>query len=158
MLSVRLRCSVPPVFITQMSRSPTNLVNAILLPSGENSGKTSVTALLVRLVGVPEPSAFITQMSKSFVQPGSPSVHPGGSSRLLGKAIFVASGEKTGPSARSGDIFGDGQMLVVRTPECRADSLGQFVGTEHSIGLYNLALAVDPLGLYRIEPRTLLWQ
>src|SRR5829696_7298942 len=62
------------------------------------------------------------------------------------------------PSARSGDIFGDGQMLVVRTPECRADSLGQFVGTEHSIGLYNLALAVDPLGLYRIEPRTLLWQ
>jgi transposase len=49
-------------------------------------------------------------------------------------------------------------MLVVRTPECRADSLGQLVGTEHSIGLYNLALAVDPLGLYRIEPRALLWQ
>jgi hypothetical protein len=49
-------------------------------------------------------------------------------------------------------------MLVVRTPECRADSLGQFVGTEHSIGLYNLALAVDPLGLYRIEPRALFGQ
>src|SRR5829696_1005113 len=49
-------------------------------------------------------------------------------------------------------------MLVVRTPECRADALGQLVGTEHSIGLYNLALAVDPLGLYRIEPRALLWQ
>src|SRR5687767_14371415 len=49
-------------------------------------------------------------------------------------------------------------MLVVRTPECRADSLGKLVGTEHSIGLYYLALAVDPLGLYGIEPRALLWQ
>src|SRR3954452_14280807 len=49
-------------------------------------------------------------------------------------------------------------MLVVRTPECRADSLGQLVGTEHPIGLYDLALAVDPLGLYRIEPRAPLWQ
>jgi hypothetical protein len=40
-------------------------------------------------------------------------------------------------------------MIVVRRPECRADSLGQLVGTEHSSGLYNLALTVDPLGLYR---------
>jgi hypothetical protein len=49
-------------------------------------------------------------------------------------------------------------MLVVRRAECRAYSLGQLVSTEHSIGLYNLALTVDPLGLYRIEPRPLLWQ
>src|SRR5215207_9383715 len=79
------------------------------------------------------------------------------SQRRLTYPLSYKAGESN-PSARSGDIFGDGQMLVVRTPECRADSLGQFVGTEHSIGLYNLALAVDPLGLYRIEPRTLLWQ
>src|SRR5829696_5288956 len=49
-------------------------------------------------------------------------------------------------------------MLVVRTPECRADPLGQLVGTEHSIGLDHLALAVYPLGLYRIEPRALFGQ
>jgi hypothetical protein len=49
-------------------------------------------------------------------------------------------------------------MLLVRTPEGRADSLGQLLGTEHSIGLYNLALAVDPLGLYRTEPRAMLGQ
>jgi len=49
-------------------------------------------------------------------------------------------------------------MLVVRTPECRADPLGQLLGTEHFIGLDYVALVVYPLGLYRIEPRVLLWQ
>src|SRR5215204_3185601 len=49
-------------------------------------------------------------------------------------------------------------MLVVRTSECRADSLGQLVGSKQPLRLYNLALAVDPLGLYRIEPRALFWQ
>src|SRR5215211_4666578 len=64
----------------------------------------------------------------------------------------------TAPSARSGDIFGDGQMLVVRTSEGRADSLGQLVGTEQTVGLNYLALAVNPLGLYGVEPRALLGQ
>src|SRR5215217_6311392 len=49
-------------------------------------------------------------------------------------------------------------MFVVRTVESRADSLGQLVSREQSIGLYNLALTMNPLGLHRIEPRTLLGQ
>ena len=61
-------------------------------------------------------------------------------------------------SARSGDIFGDGHMLVVRTSEGRADSLGQLVGTEQTVDLNYLALAVNPFGLYCVEPRALLGQ
>src|SRR5215216_6166816 len=60
------------------------------------------------------------------------------------------------PSARSGDIFGNGQMLVVRTPKDCADPIGQLVGPQQAVGLDHLALAVDPSGLHRIEPRTLL--
>src|SRR5215217_2175825 len=48
-------------------------------------------------------------------------------------------------SARSSNIFGNGQMLVMRTVEDRADSLGQLVSREQPLGLYHLALAVDPL-------------
>jgi hypothetical protein len=59
-------------------------------------------------------------------------------------------------SARSGDIFGNGQMLVVRTPKDCADPIGQLVGPQQAVGLDHLALAVDPSGLHRIEPRTLL--
>src|SRR5215203_4329360 len=55
-------------------------------------------------------------------------------------------------------MFGNGQMLVVRTSEDRAHSLGQLVSCEQPLGLYNLALAMNPLGLHRVEPRALLGQ
>jgi hypothetical protein len=47
-------------------------------------------------------------------------------------------------------------MLVVRTIEDSANSVGELVSSQQSIGVYDLALAVYPLGLYGIEPRTLL--
>jgi hypothetical protein len=46
----------------------------------------------------------------------------------------------------------------VRTSEGRADSICQLVGVEQSVGFDHLAFAVDPLGLDRVEPRTLLGQ
>ena len=46
-------------------------------------------------------------------------------------------------------------MLVVRTTEDRADPVCQLVCAEQSLGLRDLAFAVDPLGLYSIEPRAL---
>src|SRR5215207_452704 len=49
-------------------------------------------------------------------------------------------------------------MLVVRTLECRADPLGQLVGTEQTRWLDHLAFAVNPFGLDRVEPRALLGQ
>src|SRR5215208_7469392 len=49
-------------------------------------------------------------------------------------------------------------MLVVRTSERRADSFGQLVGAQQTVGLDHLAFAVNPLGLYGIEPRALLRQ
>src|SRR5215207_5574000 len=49
-------------------------------------------------------------------------------------------------------------MLVVRTIEGSTHSSGQLVSCEQSIGLYNLALAMNPLGLHRIEPRALYGQ
>src|ERR671911_2682345 len=60
------------------------------------------------------------------------------------------------PSARSGDIFGNGQMLVMWTVKGSADAICQFVGAEQAVGFHHPSLAVDPLRLYRIEPRTLL--
>jgi hypothetical protein len=62
------------------------------------------------------------------------------------------------PSARSGSIFGNGQVLVMRTVEDQAYSLSQLVSSEQSVRLYNLALAMDPLGLHRVEPRALFGQ
>src|SRR5688500_4118251 len=49
-------------------------------------------------------------------------------------------------------------MLVVRTIEGSTHSSGQLVSREQSIGLDYLALAMNPLGLHRIEPRALLGQ
>ena len=46
-------------------------------------------------------------------------------------------------------------MFVVRTVKDPADPICQFVSGEQPIRLYHLALGVYPLGLYRIEPRTL---
>jgi hypothetical protein len=76
--------------ITKMSGSPPSrsLVKATFVPSGENAGSVSLALLLVKRVGVPEPSAFIAKTSKSL---GSPAP-----SRLLVKAIFEPLGEKLG--------------------------------------------------------------
>src|SRR5829696_7685594 len=62
------------------------------------------------------------------------------------------------PSARSGSIFGNGQVLVMRTVEDRADPICQLVSRQQPLGLYDLALAMDPLGLHRVEPRALFGQ
>src|SRR5829696_1941507 len=61
-------------------------------------------------------------------------------------------------SARSGSIFGNGQVLVMRTVEDRADPICQLVSRQQPLGLYDLALAMDPLGLHRVEPRALFGQ
>src|SRR5215218_4795694 len=45
-------------------------------------------------------------------------------------------------SARSGDIFGNRQVLVVRTSEGRANPICQLVSREQTVELYNLALAM----------------
>jgi hypothetical protein len=50
------------------------------------------------------------------------------------------------PSARSGDIFGNAQMLVVRAVESGADSLGQLVSREQPVGLTTLCLPWTHLG------------
>jgi hypothetical protein len=60
--------------------------------------------------------------------------------------------------ARSGSIFGNGQVLVMWTVEDPADSLSQLVSCEQLLRLYNLALAMNPLGLHRVEPRALFGQ
>ena len=49
---------------------------------------------------------------------------------------------RTHPSARSGSIFGNGQVLVMWTVEDQAYSLSQLVSCEQSVRLYNLALAM----------------
>src|SRR5215211_7424010 len=49
-------------------------------------------------------------------------------------------------------------MLVMRTTKDPANSVGELVSSQQSVGFYDLALAVYPLGLYGIEPRTLLGQ
>src|SRR3712207_9212287 len=49
-------------------------------------------------------------------------------------------------------------MLVVRTSEDLTDPVGELVGAEQPLGLDHLALAVNPLGLYGVQPRTLLGQ
>src|SRR5215216_7952956 len=46
-------------------------------------------------------------------------------------------------------------MLVMRTSEDPADSVGELISSKQSLGLCNLAFAVDPLGLYGVEPRAL---
>ena len=44
-------------------------------------------------------------------------------------------------------------MFVVRTVEGLTYSLGQFVGSEQTIGFYHPPFAANPFGLYRVEPR-----
>src|SRR5215216_177960 len=49
-------------------------------------------------------------------------------------------------------------MFVVWTVEGHAYSLGQLVGSEQTIGFYHPPFAVNPFGLYRVEPRALFGQ
>lgn len=49
-------------------------------------------------------------------------------------------------------------MLVMRTAEDPANPVGKFVSTQETVGLDHLALAVDPFGLYGVQPWTLLGQ
>src|SRR5919202_1710120 len=49
-------------------------------------------------------------------------------------------------------------MLVVRATEDSAYPVGEFVGAQQTVGLYHFALAMNPLGLYGVQPRALLWQ
>lgn len=54
--------------------------------------------------------------------------------------------------ARSRDIFGNGQVLVVWTFEDRAYPLGQLlVGAEQTAGLDHFAYVMESFVLYRIE-------
>src|SRR5215210_5943143 len=49
-------------------------------------------------------------------------------------------------------------MLVVRTSKRRADSLGQLIGAEQTVGFDHFALAMNPFGLHGVKPRALLGQ
>src|SRR5215208_5146795 len=61
-------------------------------------------------------------------------------------------------SAHSGDILCDGEMLVVRTIEDTTNTIGKFVCSKQSIGLYNFSFAVYPLGLDGVQPGALFGQ
>ena len=54
---------LPSAFMTKISQLPPRLLKAILVPSGDQAGRTSVAGLLVRLVW-PLPSAFMTKISQ----------------------------------------------------------------------------------------------
>jgi hypothetical protein len=47
-------------------------------------------------------------------------------------------------------------MRLVGTAESLADPLGKLLSAEQPLGLYDLPLAVDPFGLYCVEPGALL--
>src|SRR5439155_26777902 len=55
----------------------------------------------------------------------------------------------------SGDILGEGEMRLVGAVVVGADALDELFGGEQAVGLVDLALAVDPLGLYGVQPRAL---
>jgi hypothetical protein len=43
-------------------------------------------------------------------------------------------------------------MLVMWTAEDPTDPLGEFVSAQQTLRLYHLTFAMDPLGLYGIQP------
>src|SRR5215211_179417 len=49
-------------------------------------------------------------------------------------------------------------MLVVRTLESGANALGELVGAKQALGFHHPTLAVNPFGLYGVEPRALYGQ
>ena len=63
----------------------------------------------------------------------------------------------SGSSACSGNIFGNRQMLVMRTIEDPANPLGELVSSQRiTLRLHYFALAVNPFGFYGVKPWTLL--
>jgi hypothetical protein len=63
--------------------------------------------------------------------------------QLATRAVAYA----TLPTARSGDTFGTGKMLVIRAVKSRANPPGQLVTREQTVGLDRLALAVKHTSL-----------
>ncbi len=49
-------------------------------------------------------------------------------------------------------------MLVMGTTENPANPVGELVGAQQTVGLDHSTLAVNPFGLYRVQPRALLGQ
>src|SRR3954452_12794364 len=49
-------------------------------------------------------------------------------------------------------------MLVMRTTEDPADSVSKLVSAKQTVGFDHFALAMNPFGLYRVQPRALLGQ
>ncbi len=47
-------------------------------------------------------------------------------------------------------------MLIMRTTEDPTDPIGERIGAQQSAGLDHFALAMNPFGLYGVQPRTLL--
>jgi hypothetical protein len=91
---------------------------------------------------------------KAFIYGPGPSRKPDSAlRRLMGVRVPVDVGGC--PSASSGDLPGNGQMLVMRTIEGSANSVGEFVSPQQTVGLDYFALAVNPFRLDGIEPRTL---
>src|SRR5687768_5738310 len=62
------------------------------------------------------------------------------------------------PSARSSDLLWNGEMPVMRTTKSPAYPLGELIRTEQPVELHDPPFAVYPLGLYSVQPRTLLGQ
>src|SRR5215208_2650253 len=81
-----------------------------------------------------------------------------GSLGALGSKTWRGLVKMSSPSARSGDLLGNGEMLVMRTIEDPANPICQLVSSQQSVGFDYFALAVHPLGLYGVQPRTPLWQ
>src|SRR5215218_6677727 len=65
---------------------------------------------------------------------------------------------KISPSACSSDLRGNAEMLVMRTTEDPTDPIRKLISAQKSVRFHHLALAVNPLRLYGVEPRTLLRQ
>jgi len=49
-------------------------------------------------------------------------------------------------------------MLVMRTTEDSTDPVGEFISAQQTLGLYHFSLAMNPFGLYGVQPRALLGQ
>jgi hypothetical protein len=49
-------------------------------------------------------------------------------------------------------------MRLMSTAEDPTDPIRELIGVEQTVGLDHFSLAVDPLGLYGVQPRTLLGQ
>ena len=49
-------------------------------------------------------------------------------------------------------------MLVMRTTEDPTDPIGKLIRAQQTVGFDHFALAMNPFGLYRIQPRALLGQ